>query len=46
MALYPPREDSEDTAHRRRRAVRTAGWFAVVAGVIYVGFILMGVLKS
>jgi len=46
MALYPPREDNEDTAHRRRRAVRTAGWFAAVAVVIYVGFILMGVLKS
>jgi len=46
MALYRPREDNEDTAARRRSAVRTAGWVAAVAVLIYLGFILMGVLKS
>jgi len=46
MALYRPPEDSEQTAARRRRAVRTAGWIALVAVAIYIGFILMGVFGA
>jgi len=46
MALYPLLEDNEDTARRRRRAVRMAGWIAVVAAIVYIGFILTGVLRS
>jgi len=44
-AIYPPRNDNSEMAHRRQRAVKTAKCIAVVAVVIYIGFILMEVLS-
>lgn len=34
----------ELVAGRRKAAVRTALWFGLVAAVIYIGFILTGVI--
>jgi len=42
MPAYPPRNDSEEIAHRRQRAVKTAKVIAVLAALIYIGFILTG----
>jgi hypothetical protein len=36
--------DDPRVAAQRRRAVRTALLFAIVAAVVYVGFILSGVI--
>ncbi|WP_268889881.1 hypothetical protein [Luteimonas deserti] len=42
-----PNPDADaDLATRRRRARRTALMVAVIAAVIYVGFILRGVLSA
>ena len=35
---------NDELAARRRRAVRTALWVGAIAVLIYVGFILSGVL--
>jgi len=46
MPAAPDQHDPQAVAARRRRAVRTALWLGAVALLIYVAFILSGVLAS
>jgi hypothetical protein len=38
--------DPEDIAARRKRAMKTAWLLAAVASLVFLGFILSGVLRS
>ncbi|MEG3192995.1 hypothetical protein [Lysobacter sp. D1-1-M9] len=42
--MSPPDDRRNDVDVRRQRARRTALWVAAVAVVVYVGFILTGVI--
>jgi len=42
-ATDPPRDDNSEIGRRRQRAVKTAKLIALVAVVIYIGFILTGI---
>ena len=46
MPVAPDQRDPAVVAAQRRRAVRTALTLAAIAVVIYIGFILSGVLAS
>lgn len=42
--MNQPQRPDDEFAARRKRAVRTAWWIGGIAVLVYVGFILSGVL--
>lgn len=44
--VNPTSAPRNDDATRRQRARRTALWMAVIAALVYAGFIMLGVLNQ